>query len=166
MDVSKWTPEQILTLPDWVFGRRFPVCLSLSTDWGVEVYDISEQRYPDPIVLWFLTIFPVTCAGTAYYIRLALGNELPASEAEMMTFLPLIHGLGAQGPEPRKLPVRDAGGILQFPMRTIVRTEGRRLCGGFFAAAAAVMRAHVITIVSAVPREVPDWLFSALAKSQ
>lgn len=160
MDISKWTPDEILALPDFCFGRRFPVFVTVICNNAVWLADISERAFPDPCVLWQVSFLITRGSAITIWFRLALGKQLPASEAEFLTLLPFLHGLGETGPEPRKMITYMASGGWSFDCKSLIRTEGRRLCACVAASAAGYTYLTVAAIVSAVPREVPDWVCS------
>lgn len=166
MDISKWTPDEILCLPDFVFGRKFPVFCTVianSTFWQA---DISERGFPDPCVLWQVSFLVSRQSGNTIWFRLGMSESLPASEEEFMTLQPFLHGLGETGPEPRKIITYMYGAAWCLDLKTFMRTSGRRLCACAAASVAGYVFLHVAAIVSCVPKEVPDWVFSGQVRSQ
>ena len=165
MDISQWPAERILQLPDWVFGRKFPICANVILNSGTWAADISEIGFPDPCILWSLTLGWYRHSANTIWARIALGDKLPANDAEVMTFQPLIHGFGLQGPEPRKLISYMGSSGWGFQLKDFVRTGGRHLVVSAAATAAQYCYLYVIAVVCSVPKEVPDWLISDQVKS-
>lgn len=166
MDISKWTPDQILGLPDFVFGRKFPIFGSLKAGSTTWVTDLSEVGFPDPCVLWEFHLQSLIYGSNDAYVRVGLSNRVAANEAEFMTFLPFLHGLGFQGPEPRGVYFCAGAGSLDFRCKMIVRTGGLRLTVCSLSTAAGIYRFNVSAVVSGIPKEVPDWVFSGRASGQ
>lgn len=166
MDIRRWTPDEILCLPDFCFGRQFPIFSSCVLDNGTWVADISEAAFPDPCVLWEVNVSVWRAAGATVWVRMALADRLPVDEAEFMTLEPFLHGFGNQGAEPRKVVTYLYPGAMGFGCKTFLRTSGRKLCLCASGAAGSYSYVYVTAVVSVVPREVPDWLSWAKVRSQ
>jgi len=167
MDISEWPIEHKLMLPEWCYGQKFPVSVAWqAAAWGTDVKDISEDSYPAECLLWEIIICTQRVTTTDCYIRLALGFQLPENEAGMMELEPLIRGFGVTGPEPRKITTQNNNYIERFRLRRYLVTGGRRLIVYVrIPTTANVGIGHVITIVSSIPKKVPDWLLSSQVKS-
>jgi len=165
MDVSGWSPDKIMQLPDHVFGERHVLACYGSSYNDVPVWDISEVAVHDISVLWDLYILPTYVETSSDYVRIAWGQYLPKTTAEMDELMPLVRGLGAQGKEPRKIPIYLYVGGMSFHLRKLVYPGGRRLVIEVYASATKHTLCHVVATVSSLPREVPDWLISSQVKS-
>lgn len=166
MDIRNWPLDRIMQLPDCCFGRRFPVCLCAKSISGAVHWDISEVALPERCVIWSFNAW----SGFAYYsidfFRLALGDHLPTTTAEMDTLEPLFHGFGFQGAEPRNIPgglyLRLAISDLRMP----IFTSGLRPVLEVKSTTGANCLLQVVLIVSSLPTEVPDWLISGPGRSR
>lgn len=165
MDLRGWSVEQIEHLPEGAFGRRYLVSASPYGSGSTSQFDISEVVYPSRCFLWGVGLRRLDVGSAVTWVRIALGTVLPTSEAEMMGLPPLIHGWGAHGAEPRAIYIRGDTGQVWVPVRAVINTGYKRLVVGCFLVASATLGVEVVTIVSAVPTEVPDWLFSGRAIS-
>jgi len=166
VDISKWTPDEILALPDFCLGRRFPIFVALNSSASAWIADISEANFPDPAILWSVGVWFSSWGAATLAFRLGLGNRLPVSDAEFDTLEAVLHGFGTTGPEPRAIRIEGGAYSYLINCKTMIRTAGRRLC---ICAVTGVVRTytlHVTLVVSAVPKEVPDWVFSGQVKSQ
>ncbi|GAH58066.1 unnamed protein product, partial [marine sediment metagenome] len=94
MDIRNWPMDRIMQLPDECFGRRFLVSCSLAYADAGSTFDISEIALPEACVLWSLNVAWYNEDTATHYIRLALGDQLPATVAMMDALEPLISGLG------------------------------------------------------------------------
>jgi hypothetical protein len=166
MRIDHWPFDRIMQLPDWCFGQRYVVSCSPRAYDGALAWDISEIALPEKFVLWELLWDSYNCSWPIDYIRIALGDQLPTAHAQFMELTPLIMGLGAQGPEPREI----AGCIYQplhlVNIRKPYQSCGRRLVCEAYATAGKTNYTHVIIVVSAMPKEVPDWLISGRVNVQ
>lgn len=156
MDISGLGIGQIMQLPDWVFGRRFVVSVDCRAGPDETVWDISELGLPQDAVIWQLQIYPYGVSHSGCYVRLALGDQLPTTAAQMDGLEPLIAGLGAQGAEPRRIYCfHETAPYLLFP-RMQVKASGRRLVMEATAGADQYTLVAAQIVVSSVPRAVPD----------
>ena len=159
MDIRNWSLGQIMELPDHLFGRRFIISCYVAQGAPGSAFDISEIALPEICVIWEVGWFMLLAGGAGDGLRLALGDQLPATAAQFMLLDPLIHGFGIQGPEPRLISPRNClGPVVTNQLRLPVQAAGRRLVlQGFATTGPAYIQAWVI--VSSVPKEIPDWFF-------
>ncbi len=160
MDVRGWPLDRIMQLPDHCFGRRFVVSVHLVSITGVVGWDISEIALPERCVLWELVYFIGEDSANFYYVRLALGDQLPTTIAMMDALEPCFMGLGTQGAEPRKIQVKNSQSWAIRMLRQPIISMGRRLVGEVAAVGAETIYANVALVVSSIPTEVPDCLLS------
>lgn len=160
MDIRNWLVDEILQLPDCMFGQRFPIFCSIDEQSGSATWDISEVALPEKCVVWFFSLQSWSNATTTPTIRLALGDQIPTSAAMMTALEPLMMGLGLQGAEPRDLMCPLATYELRLPMKKVIEPSGRRLVLEVTGQVLKHTEVRVALIVSGIPREVPDWLNS------
>lgn len=158
MDIRNWGLAKIMRLPDWCFGRRSIVSCHIRDDAAAQVWDISELELPTRGVIWSVGYIVETNYSTGHTIRIGLGDQLPATNAEMMTLDPLIPGLGIDGPEPRLIYVTQVPNFVRFTMRQGCNFMGRRLVIEFNKDAQLDEHVIVAVEVSGIPAEIPDWL--------
>ena len=114
-------------------------------------------------MLWQLNIHCWSSGSADNRIRLAIGDQQPTSEAQMSLLQPLINGLGSQGSGPRRIKLLGSGVNMRVDMRTVIASRGRGLILEVYSVAEQIIGVHVITVVSSIPKEVPDWLISGRA---
>ena len=166
VSIKGWSADRILTLPDRVFGRRWVVSCFVAQAGLGDSFDMSEAYFPETCVLWEVGIVPVAICLRTDYIRVAVGDQLPASEAEMMTLRPFLRGFGAQGPEPREIFPGKEGCSIRMRPRTILSTGTCRLILQGHGFTGYYQFVHVWAVVSSVPSEVAEWAVSGMEASR
>lgn len=160
MDIRNWPIGRIMQLPDHCFGSRFEVCLFASAVTGTNGWDISGVTLPERCVIWECLAYPSRVGAGVDYYRLALGDILPTTVAEMDALEPLFMGLGVQGPDPRLIPVTYFGSSHFNRIKMPVMAAGRRVVLEVRAVNVAPQSMQVVLTVSSIPMEVPDCLVS------
>lgn len=160
MRIDNWGLGQMMQLPDHCFGRRFLISCSVEGGDAAAEWDISEVGFPERSVIWEVRIFSVLAGANVDSVRLALGDQLPTVTAEMDGLEPFIQGLGAQGPGPRAINVSLDGRMEWDRLRFPIATAGRKLILEVTGVAGQTPRVSCGVVVSSVPKEVPEWLFS------
>lgn len=150
--------DQVMQLPDHCFGRRFPVCVCPSASTGNTNWDISEVALPDRFVIWELVWWTDRQRLGGDYFRLALGDQLPATAAQMTALEPLIKGMGLQGLDPRQIPPQWRTFVGIRRLRHPVQATGRKLIAEVVSDGAAAIRIQFVMVISSFPTEVPDCL--------
>lgn len=158
MKIDQWKMLDVMSLPDFVFGRRWTISVHRHVEGQGTAWRMSELMFPDSCVMWSLAIFPMISASLESHIRLALGSREPVSSGEMDSLEPLVVGLGAEGAEPRKIRFSSYNSAMYVTMRNPMRVTGRRLVIEVYAPANFETRVMACVEVSCIPTEVPDWL--------
>lgn len=165
MDIRNWPLDRIMQLPDCCFGRKFLVCLSALSKNSVAAFDISEVGLPERCVLWELSFWVDGNISGNDWFRLALGDQLPTTAAQVDALEPLIFGLGRQGAEPKRLLIRREQSLIRFTLRMPIAAIGRRPVLHYFTTVSIDSFLYVVLLVSSIPKEVPDWLISGAGRS-
>lgn len=160
MDVRKWPINRIMQLPDCCFGTRFGVFCRVRSADATPTWDISEISLPDQCVIWEVGGWMSRLEYTFDTFRLALGDHLPTTLPEMNEMEPLLHGLGAEGAEPRVLDAPYEGAFVIPNLKLLVAAQGRKLIVEGTSIAGQFGLIQVYIVVSSIPKEVPDWLVS------
>jgi len=84
MDVSGWSVDQRMRLPDWCFGNRELIGVYLANAVPATfTYGISDIPLPDPVCIWEMQILvPETVANHGNY-RAGLAAVIPINHAQM-----------------------------------------------------------------------------------
>ena len=165
MNIGNWKKEDILALPDHAFGSIFVLSCTVYAVGTPPFFDISEMTFPERCIIHGLNILPWYTTTYTGYLRIGLGLTLPTSEADFMLLEPLIHGLGLNGQEPRKIPIIRDLNFWHIKCRIFLLGRNRHLCFMVNDAGSVFSAASIQVFVSSVPNEVPDWLISGQVKS-
>jgi hypothetical protein len=158
VNIRAWSDDQVMQLPDHIFGERYIVSCYGNPSAGTTVWDISEIAFPERMILWSLVIAPQYLNNIQSYIRIALGDQLPTTIEQMSQLEPLVRGIGQQGAEPRELHWMYTTATFSLYMRKLINSAGRRMIVEYTAKATYYCTCHVMCVISAIPREVPEWL--------
>ncbi|MBA7539132.1 hypothetical protein ES705_31411 [subsurface metagenome] len=163
MDISHWGWGKIMQLPDHLFGRRFMVSIMITAVKTASVWDISEIALPEKCVLWEFQLNMGIGHENTTRLSLALGDQLPTTNAQFMAMEPILHGLGVDGIEPRNIDFGADSCVITRWLRQNIDARGRRVVMELTAGAEAAAYANAQFIFSSVPRELPDWFLQRQA---
>jgi len=92
MDISNWSIDRIMQLPDWCFGRKWNLITSYNVAKDTTEQWLVKQSLPERIVLW--EFGQVNAIGEYHgaYIIPALGDHDPANKAEFDAFERIFKG--------------------------------------------------------------------------
>lgn len=163
MDVSKWNFDKVMQLPDWCFGRRWPILSTNIVTPANKVQWIVAKGVPDKIVLWELRVFGSMGDITSSWFKVAIGSNRPASDAQFDSFEKLFPGDYDKPQEENAIPVAKYQPMV-ISMRRPIDMSGKRFVIQIENNHASVgMRLCFVFVISSIPKEVPDWLFSGQA---
>jgi len=163
MDVSRWSLDKIMQLPDWCFGRRWWIGEYIGTNAGALVWFTIKDRLPDRFVLWSMLVQGTDrTEGTGINLTIKLADRA----ADIDTFWNahrLFHQIGSE-----YLTYEfflDVNGYFYLPyIRSVHESKNNRICGAFkIRNETATCENQIAMLISSVPREVPDWVVSGLA---
>lgn len=160
MDVSGWTIDQKMRLPDWCFGNRSIISLTLGiTGAGNFRWAISSVVLPTEICMWKLSILFRWCDNESSRVRFGFRATLPTSEAEMDTSMPVFPDLGDAAYSPPRIFLTDWGHeVWEFETRTgIVIGAGLKLTGEIKSAGTAA-KVLLVIVYSGLPTNMAGWL--------
>lgn len=158
MDISRWPLDRIMQLPDWCFGRRWWIGEYLGSTVGTVDYRLGEENLPDYFVVWGLLI---SCRSPACLeamrLTMRLGTILPTAPGDVNEMDRIFKGISIPSityefyPDSNKVTWINAG-------RIVHESKGRKLV--VMANGDQVIQYEMTAglLISAVPREVPDWL--------
>lgn len=160
MDIRDWPLDRIMQLPDHCFGQKRIVSVHTVTAGMAPLFDISEAGLSDRCVVW--EIFLAYTYGTVIFVNisLALGDRLPANDAEYLALEQLFRDFGVRVAGYRYYQVGGPDGFARIPLRQLVLAQGRRLVGRFVRNSDIELQAIAGLVVSSIPTEVPDCLLS------
>ena len=158
--------DRIMRLPDWCFGRRWFVGTYQGSVTGVAHYNMSAETLPDKFVVWgaFMSCMSPNCLQ-ALRMTMRLGYKIPGDVAETKTLDRVFKDMS----EPDivyELFCPQNGCFWLNAERRLIESKGRKLVVVTNGDAAIAYEATAAIQISALPREVPDWLISGQGRSQ
>lgn len=160
MRIDNWPMDRIMRLPDWCFGRRWFVGTYQGSVNGTVHYNISAEQLPDKFVVWgaFMSCMsPSMLQALRMTMRLAL--QAPVSVETTRVMDRVFKDIS----EPNivyEFACPQNGCFWLKAERTLIESAGRRLVVVTNGDAAIAYEATAAIQISALPKEVPDWLFS------
>jgi len=158
MDISKWTRDQVMTLPDYAFGEKRIICADFFVPNATYTAFLCPMVLPSRLIVWEIMITPRGFGASGDWVRIVLSTKIPGTIAECLACAPLIPGLGAPENGPGCIDVADTTDTIHINLRQMVEAQGNRLCVVSQNAAAAGVYMFVTVLISTVPSEIPDWL--------
>jgi len=154
-----------MTLPDWCYGRRWWVGLQQSSPSGGDRGNLFVAELPDKFVVWGVLIAcrSLNCiSGISATIRLA--KERIAFITNPMRYERVLKGMGRENL--RNEFYVDGNDVTWIKCeREIIESAGRKMA---VITSGDLIHAYDVTIgvqISALPKEVPDWLISVPGQS-
>lgn len=159
MDVSGWSVEQRMRLPDWCFGNREAIgcevnCVLADTDY----WAISEIALPDPVCFWSLAFWFREPAFARVRFRFGLRATVPVNATQMNTATEILPYVGATTAGPNFLRVGQFDSVFyQLMLRKGMVTGGDKLV--FEVQSDHInTRADLVMIYSELPTSMAGWL--------
>lgn len=164
--IDNWPLDRIMRLPDWCFGRRWWVGTYCGSTQGTVFYGISEEELPDKFVVWgvFISNRSPNCLE-ALRLSIRLGDHIPANVADVSGMERLFKGISAPNIVYEFYPESNAMTWVNI-QRQLIESSGRRIT---FVANGDQAIAYEMTVgiqISAMPKELPEWLVSGPDKNQ
>lgn len=166
MNIRDWPMNKRLALPDWCFGRRWPINNTGTGTGANPGFDISWCAFPEWIVIWELFISGPGDTVPYASVEMRLGDKLPANDAEFGAYSKLLDCVKCMGGNPSRLVAFNNVGTTLRSLKVPVHTAGQRLVTRHACFGGTITRSQLILVVSSLPTEVPDWLLSGQAKSR
>lgn len=164
MDISKWPMEKIMQLPRCVFGRSYIVSCSAYVTNNNTAWDMSEISFPPIGVIWQIMFFCHVASTWDGRFRVAIGSQVPTSIVMMDLNEEFIIGYGRQGTKPRRIFSYQYLGEEKYDVRQIIHAQGKKLILEVFAPTDKETRVRVGVVVTGIPKELPEWFNSGLAR--
>lgn len=159
MDVSGWTIDQKMRLPDWCFGNRQVIAAYANTPEIATCYwGISEIALPDPVCIWSLGWWLGKAASAYYDFRFGLRDTVPTSIAEMDTAVEILPYLGSPHAGPNTLRVEYIEtAVSQIDLKKGMVTGGKKLVVEIKSSVQWVA-CNVFLVCSELPTDMASWL--------
>ncbi|MBA7679125.1 hypothetical protein ES703_87408 [subsurface metagenome] len=159
MDVSSWTLAQRMRLPDWCFGNRDLLMLSLGV-WtgGGFGWVIGAEALPQQICIWQMGVVIRRNESADNYFRLGMRATIPTTEAHMNDSTPLFPKWGNINYTPPRITLpAETDQVWFFNTRNGIDTGGLKFVGEIWGDDCAAM-AQVNIVYSELPTSMAGWL--------
>lgn len=166
MRIDNWPMDRIMRLPDWCFGRRWFVGAYQGGTLGVIHLNMTEEELPDKFVVWgamFSCMSPNCLQALRCTIR--LGSRVPVNVAEALSLDRVFKGMSSVTIV-YEFHVPQNGMVWMGAERVLIESAGRRVVIVTNGDGAIDYEATVSVLISALPKEVPDWLTSGSGANQ
>jgi hypothetical protein len=163
MDVSRWSLDKIMQLPDWCFGRRWWIGEYIGTTEDEMTLFTIKDRLPDKFVLWSMLVQGTDwTAGTGINLTVKLADR-GVDDDSFWNADRLFHQIGSEGLTYEFFLTLK--GMFYLPyIRSVHESKNNRICGAFkIRAETATCENQIAFLISSIPREVPNWIVSGLA---
>ena len=158
MNIYDWPIQKKMLLPDYCFGRRWPIGVSERCKLAEYGYAISPEALPEITVIWELLIWMSSTDPGAAWFGFRLGDQLPANDAEYLGMEDLFPFYDFITEDRSSLWGSPTTNLSVRRLKMPVRTLGRRLVVRFGSNATAYQQCFAGIVVSSVPTEIPDCL--------
>lgn len=161
MDVSGWTVDQRMRMPDYCFGNRKLYICNLSM-YGADTWTwkISSEALPDPACIWAIGLVVTVSDYKANHVRIGLRDTLPESKEQMDTCQNILPCLGDNTWTPPKYnPPTVPQQAYHIELRMGLLTSRRYFVAeGYVHENGLNMRALLYMVVSGLPTSMAGWL--------
>ena len=156
MDIRQIPKHRIAQLPNHFFGEQMPIGISQNISSSGTAYQLSTLGLSEWTMLWQVSVYAAMHVSGFMSVGLALGDQLPTSDAEFFALEPLLPGI---------VDIINNRSIMYFTwslpaptifMRKIIHTAGRKLVMRVFNSSTANRQMSALIVVSSVPTEIPD----------
>lgn len=158
MNIDDWPLDKIMRLPDWCFGRRWWTGVYQNGVGGAQIISLAEETLPDKFIVWGVLLSCRTAVSIiAISTTMRLGSRVPANLAEAVTLERVLKNISLPT-QAYELYASCNGTTWLSVERQIIEANGRSLVVVTTGDAANAYAMTVGVLISALPKEVPDWL--------
>lgn len=160
MRIDNWPLDRIMRLPDWCFGRRWWVGTYTGATNGVVSRWMVEEELPDRFVLWKIMLSSNSIGMTqAMRATIRLGDHAPIVGENINLWDRLLKGISITTMV-YELYYQPNSIICINGLRQLVEAGNRRMCYVVNGDQTNTYEGTIGCLISALPKEVPDWLIS------
>ena len=164
MNIENWPIGRIAQLPDWVFGRRWPIALGQNAINTATVWDITEAGLPDRTMIWEIVLNSPGSVDAVAIVGLRIGEMIPATVAEFTGLQPLFNDVVDHTGARSSMIMQPGSATALRMLRVPVELQGKKIIAQFTTASETDNAVQILMVISAVPKEVPDWILSGPVK--
>ncbi len=162
MDISKWSLDRIMALPDWCFGMKWWVGTYVGTSGSTFTPFIIEESVPDKFVLWDVLISTTGRTGATHVnLTIRLCQEAPTS-VNIKQFRRLLTNFSTRI-QSYDIHLPPLATTHLGPMKNLIEAQNDKIGGALkIVDETATCENAVACLISGMPKEVPDWVVSGL----
>jgi len=166
MDVSRWSIHKIMALPDWCFGQKWWIGDFVATTAAGVKYFFFSDLPPDNFVVWDVIVSQGGyAAATVIDVTLCLCRQAPVS-GDIKKLTRLLRQFGTPGQAyDMHFPPNTMSHL--GPMKAFVEANNDGIGGALILPnETANCETTIAVLLSALPKEVPDWVVLGIAGSR
>ena len=158
LDISGWSLDKIMQLPDHAFGRRYLIITRQELAAGATVRWLVKDPLPDRFILWSIRMGGFNESDEDLGFRFAFGSEDPADVAAFDRLREVFPG-DFDDPGEKSLITMARGVHRDMRMRIPFNSNGERfVVSGVNGGGTLVARPTIEFEISSIPRGVGEWL--------
>lgn len=159
MDVSSWTIDQRMRLPDWCFGNRKLIGVyNFENVVGVKNWEISSIALPDPACIWEFGFMGMYYIGSRGTWRVGLAHAKPVNVGQMDAAVELLPYFGIEVAGPNRIGMHSQTHQFgQMTLRKGMATGGMKLVTENDCAE-GTSRIMLWVVVSGLPTNMAGWM--------
>ena len=166
MDISKWPIHKRMALPDWCFGQKWWIGMTLGTTANTAMFFHIMDQPPDNFVVWDIIVSPGgIVAAIRVDLTIVLCKETPVI-GNIRTLTRLLRQFGSPS-DLYQMHFSPNSTTYLGPMKVAIEAVNQGIGGTFkLYDETANCESNIAILISAIPREVPDWVVSGLAEAR
>lgn len=154
--------DRIMSLPDHVFGRRWPVMCSLVGANGVSQFAMSNAGLPNNVVIWEVLLLSGGVAASYFELEIRIGNQLPTTDAEFYQLEEVFNNVNDFDNDNTSMVMFADDSYILSRLKVPVALQGRRFIFRQVQHSSAVYRSTFGVVISGFPTEVGECYRSQL----
>lgn len=166
MDISDWTDEQIMQLPDHVLGEKYVVGKMEDINPGISKFFVTPFSLPAKIIIWQLTIYLMTDIGKNAIIGLRLSNTAAVNTTEFYAQDPIFPDIYDKAERQSQYRLTVITSSPAFDLKYLLSTGSRKVSCFFSNYNTVEIYMGFSMVISEVPTRVHGWLNSDEAKDR
>lgn len=160
MDIREWPLSKIMQLPDHCFGERRLIAVGSGATGAGQWFFMCPDQLGNRFVIWSIAAHVQSSdAVKRYGLWLSLAQEVPANYDEFVELEPVFNNYASTKFDVVGIRLTGSQTLFIGGLKHPVFANGRKICMFFFTGA-ETWDIGVQLVISTIPNEVPDCLFS------
>lgn len=161
MDITGWTLEQRIRLPEWCFGSHQIMSVYLSNVApGTSIWGQSLEILPADICIWAAGLLIVVNDAVWSFVRMGFRDTAPVNVGQMDASHNFLPGFGNTAFAPPRINTSLVTGLqYHVPLKMGVTPAGERLVAECYCSAGGTQTIVMLYIIySTLPVDMAGWL--------